>query len=534
MKDIEFRTKVILQILILFVLIILLNFIVQKFFSRLDLTADKSYTISDVTKKMLKELDDVVNINVYFSEKLPPELMSKKEEIEDLLKEYQAYSKDKIKISFIDPAKDAETKSKVQQMGIPEVQMNVYDKDELKVIQGFLGLGIFYGNKQSVIPVVQDTRNLEYELTTGIRKVTTDELQTIGFLTGHNEKDIYNDYATLRSELEKQYKIEPVILDKGKNPVPDKITVLVIAGPKEKFTAREKYEIDQYLMKGGKIIFLIDTVNISEQLYAQDIDVNIDDLLNCYGVRLEKNLVLDKLNEAAAFRTGFVQFVTPYPYFIKLIKTPKYSSFSEEHPITAKLDNITFMWVSSVDTGINLSDKKYTSLVHSSPESWQTKGYYNLNPQTIPTPSEPLRSYNLAVIVEGKFRSLYADTVIPAVENADTGWKDSHSPQDTKKMSDTNFIMVVADSDFIDEDNIKRNRGNLAFFLNTVDWFSLDKDMITIRSRGIISREIKPDLEEHEKNIIKFVNIGLVPLVVIIFGIVRYVIKRRRRKEYLA
>ncbi|HOK41087.1 MAG TPA: GldG family protein [bacterium] len=534
-KKIEFRTKVLFQILSLFIFLVIINFISSKYFIRLDLTEDKSFTISKVTKKVLSELDDYVNIDLYFSEKLPAELLTLKQEVIDILKEYQAYSKDKIKVRVIDPAKDPQLKNKVLSMGIPEVQMNIIEKDERQLIQGFLGLGIFYEDKKSIIPVIEETRNLEYELTTGIKRVITEELKTIGFLTGHQEKDIYSNYETLRKELEKNFKIEYVNLEKGKKQIQNNIALLIIAGPKEKISEREKFEIDQYIMNGGKVFFLIDKVDISEQLFANDLDVNLDDLIKNYGIQMNKNLVLDRICENAGFRTGYVQFITPYPYFVKIVKVPGYNGFNALQPITSKLETMTFFWASSIDTILTPS-VNFIPLIFSSPQSWTTSGYYNLNPQQIPAAMSGFKSNLMAVISEGKFRSFYSDKQIPKLDLSDTelaGWTDVRT-EETKKTecNDTNYLLFIADSDFLDENNIKRVPSNLTFILNAADWFALDKELITIRSRGLINREIKR-MEENEKTIIKVLNIILVPIIVVVIGLVRFIIKKRRRKAYL-
>lgn len=538
-SSLEFKTNTLLTTLILIIVLVLLNYLFQKYFTRLDLTEDKIYTISEVSKKMLNELDDYVTINIYFSEKLPPSILTVKDEVEDLLKEYQAYSKNKIKVSFIDPTKDEKVKQKVVRLGIPEVQMNIFEKDERKVIQGFLGIGIFYEDKKTIIPVVQNTRNLEYELTTSIKKVTTEEMKIVGFLTGHQEKDIYAEYESMRKELEKNLKVEIVDIEKGKSKIPENIDLLVIAGPQDKFTDREKYEIDQYLMSGRRIIFLVDAVKLDEGLRATNLDVNLDDMLRNYGVVLNKNLVLDyQLHDQAAFRTGFVQYIQPYPYFVKAVKLPGYSSFNSVNPISSKIESMVFQWLSSIDTMV-VSDKKYwkkyTVLVNSSTKTGEEKGHFNLSPQMLKRPAGKLKKHNLVLLVEGKFKSFFAEKIVPKVDASDTelkDWKDTRTDTGTAKESDTNYIMLIGDSDFCSEDSIRRNRNNLNFMLNSIEWFLLGEDLISIRLRGIKNREIKK-LEEKQKTLIKFVNILVVPILIVIFGIIRFLIRRRRRLAFL-
>ena len=238
-------------------ILIALNVIGQRLFVRADLTEGKEFTISPATKSILRKLDDLVTVKVFFSKKVPPQLTTLEQQLSDLLKEYQVYSGGKVQVRFIDPAEKPETAQEAQSMGIPQLQMNLLEKDQYQVTNIYMGIGIQYEDKVKSIPVVQDVGTLEYDLTAAIVKVMQQDEKTIGFLTGHQEKDLQRDYQGLKQDLDTRFTVRPVNLNGGRSPVPEDISCLIVAGPKN-VSDREAYLLDQYIMKGGRAIFLLD------------------------------------------------------------------------------------------------------------------------------------------------------------------------------------------------------------------------------------------------------------------------------------
>lgn len=539
----EYKVNIILKTVILFVVIVIVNLFFSDKIYRFDLTEDKLFTITDVTKNMLNDIDDYVNIEVYFSERLPQQLMPVRQEVEDILKEYVAYSNNFVRVKFVDPTENPDIRERVIRTGVPEVQMNIFEKDERKVINGFLGLAIFYGDNTSVIPVIQDTRNLEYDLTSGIRRVTIRDIPTIGFFTDKNSLNIRDgNLEDLAEEITKHFSVQEISLDHGKNQIPENLDLLIIPGPKEKFTEREKFEIDQYIMSGGKVIFLLDGVKVEPNLTGRPLDLNLTDMLANYGILFNNNLVLDKINEHAAFRSGHMQFVQPYPYFVKPVSQPGWSGFNKDNPATSRLDSMIFQWVSSIDTYPHTTSRaNYHKLIKSSPQSWESRvDMYHLHPQNIQQPRS-FNSYTLALLAEGQFNSFFADKEIPKIETSllldsedeEEIFFDSRLGDEIIPFSDTTHILVVGNSDFIIDGITRQNPNNLTFILNMIDWLALDDNLIDIRARGTVFREIK-DLESSQRNMIRFLNIYTIPIIVIVFGIIRYLIKKRRRFIKLA
>ena len=248
-------------VLIVFGILVLINFLSIRTFFRVDLTEDKRYTISKATKDVLGALDDIVTITAYFST-APAEVAQIRRNVRDILDEYKAFSKH-LQIDFVNPANfDDAQKQELRFKGIPEVQINVMKKDKAEIANVYMGISIGYSGKEETLPIVQSTANLEYELTSTILKVTTKEAKTVGFLTGHGEFDINDqNYQQFRQLLDKngqgQYNVTSVNLQGGKS-VDETVATLVIAGAQQPLTEREKYELDQFIMRGGRVICLVD------------------------------------------------------------------------------------------------------------------------------------------------------------------------------------------------------------------------------------------------------------------------------------
>ncbi|HEX29873.1 TPA: hypothetical protein ENG04_07300, partial [Candidatus Poribacteria bacterium] len=384
------------SVLVVLCIITVLNFISSRHFLRADLTETKDFTVSDSTKQILGSLDDVVDVKVYFSKKLPPHLIGLRRQVKDILDEYKAYSHGKLKVRFIDPKGDPREEERARFLGIPQVQLQVIEKDQAQVMNAYLGIAVLYGDKKEVIPVVRGTENLEYDLTSAILKVSSNEEKTVAFLSGHNERDPYDEEASgcsiLRQELEKQYRVRKVDTSKG-DKIPDDVDTLIVAGP-EKLSERDKYEIDQFIMRGGRVIFLIDPIKMEYGLYAQPLETGLDDMLEHYGVKLGKNLTLDRFNENASFRSGFVTYSLPYPFWVKVIR----SGLNKEHVVTSELEDIVLPWTSSLEPKEGNPSVKVEVLASSSRYSWTIRSPYNLSPnQNFASRIKERKSYPLVV-----------------------------------------------------------------------------------------------------------------------------------------
>ena len=526
-KQLKYGGNTLAFIAIIFGILVLINFLSTRRFIRADLTEDKRYTISDATKNLLNTLDDIVTITAYFSTS-PAEVAQIRRDVRDVLDEYNAFSQ-KLQIDFVNPADfDDGQKQELRFKGIPEVQINVVKKDKAEIANVYMGISIGYSGKEEILPVVRSTANLEYELTSTILKVTTKEAKTVGFLTGHGEFDINDqNHQQFRQLLDKnaqgQYNLTPVSLQDGKA-VDATVATLVIAGVTQPLTEREKYEIDQFIMRGGRTVFLVDPIQMQPgTLQGAPLSTGLNDLLEHYGVKLGNNLLLDRrFHDSARFQQGFMTVIQPYPYFVKIMKP----NFSAENTITNQLEAVTLPWTSSLEI-ITQDGIAATALAKTSEFGQSIQGYYNLMPNS-PIPDAELQPYTVAAALEGNFKSFYADKEIPPVETAES---ETAAPapdtktRTTKAESEQTQIVVVGTAQFLTQ----LRPDGINFFLNTVDWLTLGDALIGIRSHTITDRPLR-EVSEIEKNFIKYLCTIGIPLLVVVFGLVRYFLKQRAKR----
>lgn len=503
-KKFKKQTSLGVTILIVIGIITAINILSYQLFVRLDLTKNKDYSLSPVSKATAQNLSDIVNVKVYFSKQLPTQYINLTQEVTDVLDEYQNYSKGKIKVEFIDPASDSTIKSDLQAKGIPELQFNVLEKDKYQVVNGYLGMVISYGDKSESIPVIQDTNNLEYQLTANLKKLTAKSMPIIGYVTSNKTLDPQNEVGKAFKALSGLYEVRQVDLATDKKIGTD-ISTLIIAGPKEKFNDDEQKAIDAFVMRGGSMLLLVDGVNVDNGLAATSNDLGLDKLLDKYGLKLNHNLVLDVSTGQASFSQGFLSFMVDYPFWPKVLK----GGFDANNTISTKLESLILPWVSSVDVVSNNLDAnaKIAYLVKSTNQAWLQAGPFNLNPQQAINTTKTSAQYNLAVEISGKFNSAFGKT-----------------------NSTSSKMIVVGDSDFL-KDNFLSAGDNLTFFQNMVDGLSLDDALISIRAKGITDHPFAKTLSDSDKQITKYLNIFGLTLLAVGFGIYRYYSRKRYKLE---
>jgi len=502
LKKILQKSDIWLTIIIVLGILLVVNFFSYQLFFRLDLTQNKDYSISKVSKNVANNLDDLINIKVYFSDDLPSQYITLKQEVDDILDEYANYSDSKIKIDFIDPNSLENTDQEMYMLGVPALQFNVLEKDKYQVVKGYLGIVVQYGDEKEVIPVVENTRNLEYQITTAIKKVISDEMATIGFLASNGSLSVDTEITAAYQKIQELYDTELVDLT-NQDSVSDSVDTLIVVGSRELFSDDQLKAIDEFLMKGKSIMFLLDRVGLAEGLSANLNDVGITNLLDSYGIKVQDNLVLDYSSGMASFNSGFFTFTTDYPFWPKITK----DGFDQENVVVSKLESLVLPWVSSVelDNDILGEDNQVSVLAKSTNKAWEQTGSFDLNPQQNFNPSNNIGEKNLAVSVFGKFNSKYSE-----------------------KSTDSGRVVVVGDAGFIEDSFLRQNPANILFFQNIVDSLSLDDDLISIRSKGVSERPIK-ELTEGQKLFIKFANIFGVTIVVVLFGLIRYFMRRRSK-----
>lgn len=539
-------TVVVLVALIL----VVANVVASRVLARVDLTKDKEFSISKSTKEVLRGLDDIVTIKVYFSKRLPPNLATLRRNVDDVLRSYQAYSRGKVRVEYVDPSDKPEEEQKLRFLGIPQVQLNVLEKDQLQVINGYMGMAILFADRHEAIPIVQDVTTLEYELTSGILQVLQTERKIVGYYSGNNAPQLTRDFEELNQVLSKTYTVRPVDLQEGREAVPEDVNTLVIARP-QSVPERVQYQIDQFIMRGGRVVFLLDPLRLDEQMGLQSpIPVNsgLDDLVAHYGVRIQHALVQDRMPfvENAGFSQGYMRYTVPYPLWPKMILG---QNLNTEHPVTSRIESLVLPWAAPLEVLVRVEktkgekadttgtgagspqpDVRAYVLGRSSPGATLQQGRFDLTPPNPfamqQKPAGDARSYPLAVALVGRFSSYFTGKPVPPVPGDSLGVAAAAgSPQ---AQSPETQILVLGNSAFVSSNFLAMFPGNEEFILNSIDWMTLGDKLIAIRSRGAADRPLEIT-SAGSKAFFKYGNTFGVALLVAVFGVTRFSMRRRQR-----
>jgi ABC-2 type transport system permease protein len=550
-----------MQLLFSLIIIISINIIDSYIFKRIDLTSEKRYTLSNATKKLLKNLDDIVYFKVYLDGDFPAGFRQLRNETREMLNQFRAYS-DNIQYEFINPSAGSDkkqTRDLYKQLVSKGLQpTNLQTKKTEGSSQQIIFPGAIVTYKERELPLqLLNTRydispevvlnssveGLEYNIASVIKKLSVMAKPKLAFITGQGELDKYEtgDIATSLSEY---YNVQRVTINHQLNVLKD-FKVIIIAKPDSIFDEKDKFIIDQFIMKGGKVLWLVDPVFASmDSLRTSDQTVgiarrlNIEDQLFKYGARINYDLIQDIMALQIPVKTGNIGTQPQmkfFPWYFFPLSMP-----SINHPIVNNLNAIKFEFVSSIDT-VGASSIKKTILLSTSKYS-RTLG----TPVTISLdimqkdPDERLfdkSNIPVAVLLEGTFPSLYKGRITDTIaKSKEIGYRESSVP---------NRMIVVSDGDVIrnqvQESNgvkyplplgynkyTRESFGNRDFILNCIDYMCDETGLIQVRSRELKLRLLDKTIITKDKFMIQLINTGLPILLVICFGIVQGIIRKRK------
>jgi gliding-associated putative ABC transporter substrate-binding component GldG len=511
-------------LLLILAILFVLNLISVNLFARLDLTEGKVFSLSSASKEVMRNLNDRLIVKMYFTKDLPPPYSSYARFLKDQLEEYQAYAGGKLKLEMIDPTEEGK-ELEAQRYGIPPLQVNAMEDDKIEIKKVYMGMVLLFEDRQEVIPIVQTISGLEYELTSTIKRLTTKLLPAVGFLIGKDGPDLNTELSTLNQALSRHYRVRALNVDEGDR-IPADVRVLVILGPKKKLSQWEKFQIDQFLMKEGRLAFLLNHIDVDvQQAMAKKQDLGIDDFLSNYGIKINDDLVIDlQCNRIGVTQQrGFytVQNIINYPFF------PLATDFNRDNLIVKDLETVGFNFISSLDSSL-ASDKnlRFDPIIWSSKKSGIQFSPFDINPYRKFSPEDFAENpVVLAAAIQGNFKSFFSDSDRSELEE-EIGFVDSILTQ-----SPETRLVVVGDADFVTDRNV-RGTDNLAFFLNMVDWLAQDEALITIRSKQVTARPLK-EVSTGARKLIKYGNTLGLPFLVIVFGVVRWQIRKQvKRRSY--
>jgi gliding-associated putative ABC transporter substrate-binding component GldG len=513
----QLKTQTLIRLGLVFVILIVLNFVSVRLFGRIDLTRNHLFSLSEASKTLMKGLDDRVTVRAYFTEDLPSPYNNNRRLLVDELNEYRAYSRGNLDFEFIDPSTE-KAEQDAQQQGIAPVQVQVINQDKLEVKKAYMGLVFLYEDRKETIPVLENTSSLEYDISSTIKRLVTKTQKKIGFLSGQGEPPL-SELTQAQQALQKQYQLVPVDLSKGKA-VPDDITVLLVIAPTSQVPDPVKFQIDQYLMHGGRIAFLLNRVEASlQQQFGRPIDTGLDDMLASYGVRVNPDLVRDVQCANVSImqqQAGFsIRSQVPFPYL------PVVSAFDKGNMMVKDLQGIILFFGSTVDT-VGLASKGLSGevLFRSSKQSGTQTGVFTFNPlERWSRDQFPDHGLPLAVVVDGVFHSFYAGKPAPT----DTAVGSLPPTASPLTQSPKTRIVVVGDGDFMKDGSTSGD--NITFFANMVDYLADDAGLIAIRSKDVAQPPLEP-ISDGSKQAYKYINMILPPLFVLAYGLLRW---RKRR-----
>lgn len=541
--------------------LLLVGILSGQWFFRLDLTAEKRYSITDVSKTLVRNLEKPVNITLYLDGELNTGFRKFQKSIVEKIADYNAYSSQLINLTVFDPYEITDAKrrdelfSELIAKGLQPT--NIHQNTEKGTVTQlvFPGVLIEYGDKHLSVNLLQNNpvhyevnlnnsiESLEYELTSAFSELMNDKKQTVAFLTGQGELNEFETHEFTKA-LSEKYQVSQVsaqeLLAKG-----EQIKSLIIANPQQPFTENDKFCIDQYLMGGGRMLLLIDPVSVNldslqtgTMTLAFPKNLNLDDQLFRYGIRLNADLVQDveclliSVNTAPA---GSPPKFTPAPWYYFPLLVP-----SENHVISRNLNRVKAEFVSSLDTVGKGNQIRKSVILGTSAYSLVTPAPVEISLMSINNPPDRRLfrqpSQAAGVLLEGTFESVFKNRMVDSF-----GIKSSEvktESQDTKIIvfSDGNLMANqyrirngVPEYMALGYDRFsKQTFGNKALLLNAVNYLCDDEGLMELRSRVFKIRLIDKVRMKEEKRMWQLINV-LIPLFLIsAFGAV-YVYVRRRK-----
>ena len=552
-------------------IVVLLNIIAAFVFTRIDLTAEKRYSLSPATKNLLKKLDDVVFFKVYLSGNLPSGFQRLSNETREMLDEFRTYSKN-IQYEFTDPSVNPNAKDRndayrlLAESGLQPTDLRVTKKGASSQIIIFPGAIVSYHGKQIpqqlLMAQLQEDHNkvlnnsiqaLEYNLASAIKNLTTPIKPRVAIIEGQGELTRMETYD-LQNSLSEFYNVDRVEIknkisslairlktDSTHDVLVNKYRTIIIAKPTKPFDERDKFLIDQFIMRGGKVLWLIDPVFASMDSIRVNTtmgipnDINLEDMLFNYGVRLNTNLVQDLTAIKIPIKTGQIGNQPQFDYFTWYFFPVLMPCVN--HPIVNGLNAIKTEFVSTLDT-VTAAGVKKTYLLETSPYSRTITVPACIDLEIVrKQPDE--RAFNqgplpVAVLLEGTFTSSFLYRIPPELsEDRTLGYR---------PRSKFTKMIVMADGDLVKnqfhfsqgyplplgyDQYTRQTFGNKDLVLNAVNYLCDDSGLIAVRSRELKLRMLDSSRVAKQRLFWQLINILFPILLITGFGIIKFQLRKR-------
>lgn len=558
--------------LIVLVILFLLNWIGAYIPYRADLTAEKRYTLSTPTRKLLSGLDAPVTIDVLLNGEMPAGFRKLAASTDDLLTEFKAAGRSNLRYTFSKPGDGLTDTARLSlydslaQLGLRPTNIKAQTKEgegqEERLV--FPGAVISYKGRTTAIDLLQGVSSeggleslnkaealLEYKFANAIRQLRQDTVPMVGYLVGNGQPVSYQVYDLIENVLKKNYAFRILPIDSVPI-IPPVFKAMVITKPAVTFSEEQKFKLDQYVMHGGRIIWMIDNLyaemdslqRTQNEFVAFDRGLDIEDMLFRYGVRVNQDLVqdlnADRIPSVVGSMGGKPQIeLLPWPYF------PRLSNYNGQ-PIAKNLDDVVAQFPNSIDTVAAPGIKK-NILLATSQNSRTLSTPAKVSWQSIET-EDDLKTFNkahipVAVLLEGRFTSLYNNRVTAEQRSL---WQ--QAGQDISMQSPENKMIVIADGD-IALNAVTQNEGplpmgmnaytkyqyaNRDFIQNCVEYLVDETGILETRGKDFTLRLLDRKKLDEKKSYWQVVNIALPMMLILFFGMVYQWMKKRRYQKVRA
>ena len=545
-----------------------MNLLSTLFHVRLDLTAEQRFTLSDATRRMNSDLDEPIEIKVLLDGDMPAGFRKLANASRDLLTDMRDISPDKITFTFARPAADADDSTRLlvydslQRMGVNPTNVKAQTKkgegtEETLLFAGAVirsgdrTVGVDLLSGQSQRSGIESLNNaealLEYRFADAIRKASRETVPLVGYLAGNGEPLDYRIYDLIEQALRPNYAFRIIPIDSVTH-IPSDFSALCVVKPMQPFTDAQKLKIDQYVMRGGRVVWMLDNLYASLDslqrsegaFIAFDLGLNLEDLLFKYGVRINRDLVQDLQNDGIPSVIGQMGDkpqieLLPWPYYPLL-------RHNGQHPIAKNMDYVLSKFPQSIDT-INAPGIRKTILLSTSPAARSLPTPARVEWESIRT-QEDLASFNVssipvAVLLEGRFSSLYANRIGRA--QADSLQVLQGTPFLNASTSE-GMMVVVADGDLALNDvsqqdgplqmgmnaYTRQQYANRSFLLNTLEYLTDSTGILETRSKDYTLRLLDDKRVEAERLQWQLMDI-VAPMLLMLIFIAAWQFWRKRR-----
>ena len=546
--------------------LVAINWMASMYHTRIDFTNEKRFTLSSPTKKVLKKLDDVVQVDVFLKGNFPSGFKKLANSTTELLQEFKEVAGKKLQYHFISPDENVEGTNVLwadtlgalgfypinltSQIKEGQQQQNIYPVAFVHYKENILPVMIYQGKTKAITyPEINSAEAMmEFNFISAIDKLMQNEKPVVGYTVGNGEPTGYSVEDLVKNTLQQEYRFY-TINPNTQPAIPKEFNVLFIVKPTQPFSDKAKLKLDQYVMNGGKIIFFLDKLNAEldslqskkGEVVAYDRGLELNDLLFKYGARINADLVMDLQCDFLPFDVnGNGQFELLLWNYFPVFET------KANHIINKNLGFVSGRFVNSIDT-VEAEGIKKTILLSSSPNSRTiaTPALISVLENVNAPENEKFKKPNIptAVLLEGKFKSLFANRVSQAMYDSLQSIGAVFMPQ---CIAD-NKMIVVADGDIVLNSVVKGNQAipmgmnpftfgsqrefafsNKDFLQNCIDYLINISNLSEAKAKDYTLRLLDKKKVEAEKNFWKLINI-LVPVAVIILFALLYQFIRRRK-----